>query len=101
ERVLDDLDHDLLAGLEQFGDLLAALATTAAARRVDTRQDDLVHVQEAVLVEADVDEGGLEAGEDVVHPALVDVAHDGSRAPALEVELGDAVSRGGVLGPLA
>jgi hypothetical protein len=30
-------------------------------------------VQEAVLVEADVDECGLEAGQDVVDLALVDV----------------------------
>ena len=60
-------------------------------------QDDLVDVQEAVLVEADVDERGLEPGQDVVDLALVDVAHDGAVAAALEVELGDAVAGGGVL----
>ena len=56
-------------------------------------QHDLVDVQEAVLVEADVDERRLEAGQDVVDPALVDVADDRAAAAALEVELGDAVAR--------
>ena len=96
QRVLDDLDDDLLAGLEQVGDLLAALLAAAAPRRLDARQDDLVDVQEPVLVEADVDEGGLEAGQDVVDLALVDVAHDGAVAAALEVELRDPVAGGGV-----
>ena len=59
-------------------------------------QDDLVDVQEPVLVEADVDEGGLEAGQDVVDLALVDVAHDGAVAAALEIELRDPVPGGGV-----
>ena len=49
-------------------------------------------MQEAVLVEADVDERGLEAGQDVVDLALVDVADDGAAAAALEVDLGDAVA---------
>ena len=47
-------------------------------------------MQEAVLVEADVDERRLEPGQDVVDLALVDVADDGAVAAALEVELGDA-----------
>ena len=63
---------------------------------LDARQHDLVDVQEAVLVEADVDERRLEAGQDVVDLALVDVADDRARAAALEVELGDAVARGDV-----
>jgi hypothetical protein len=53
-------------------------------------------VQEAVLVEADVDERGLEAGQDVVDLALVDVADDRAVAAALEVQLRDAVALGGV-----
>ena len=47
-------------------------------------------MQEAVLLDADVDERGLEAGQDIVHPALVDVS-DYRAAPApLYVELSDA-----------
>ena len=65
----------------------------AAPRRLDAGQHDLVDVQEAVLVEADVDERGLEAGQDVVDLALVDVADDRAVAAALEVELRDAVAR--------
>ena len=97
QRVLDDLHDDLLARLEQVGDLRAALLGGAAAapRRLDARQHDLVDVQEAVLVEADVDERGLQAGQDVVDLALVDVADDGAVAAALEVELGDAVTAAG------
>src|SRR5215213_4992574 len=97
ERVLDDLDHDLLAGLDEVGDLLAALLAAAAPRRLDAGQDDLVDVQKAVLVEADVDEGGLEPGQDVVDLALVDVADDRAVAAALEVQLGDAVALIGAL----
>ena len=55
-------------------------------------------MQEAVLVEADVDEGGLQAGQDVVDLALVDVADDRAVAAALEVELGDAVAGGRLCG---
>src|SRR6185503_19800866 len=90
QRVLDDLHDDLLAGLEEVGDLRPALLAAAAPRRLDARQHDLVDVQEAVLVEADVDERGLQAGQDVVDLALVDVADDGPRAAALEIQLGDA-----------
>jgi hypothetical protein len=47
-------------------------------------------VQEAVLVLPEVDERRLEAGQDVVDLALVDVADDRAAAAALEVDLGDA-----------
>ena len=67
-----------------------------AARRLDPRQHDLVDVQEAVLLQADVDERGLQAGEDVVDPALVDVADDRAGAAALQIELGDVVSAAGL-----
>jgi hypothetical protein len=43
---------------------------------VDARQHDLVDVQEAVLVEPEVDERRLEARQDVVDLALVDVPDD-------------------------
>jgi hypothetical protein len=46
-------------------------------------------VQEAVLVQADVNERGLEAGQDVVDLALVDVADNGAGSAALDVELAD------------
>jgi hypothetical protein len=61
-------------------------------------------VQEPVLLESDVDEGGLEAGQDVVDLALVDVADDRPAAATLEVDLGDAVPRRDLrllLGPAA
>ena len=96
ERVLDDLDDDLLARREQVGDARAAALAAAALDLLDPRQHDLVDVQEAVLLEADVDERGLEPGQDVVDLALVDVADDRARAAALEVDLGDAVARRGV-----
>jgi hypothetical protein len=95
QRVLDDLDDNLLAGLEQVGDVAPVLGLPApAARRLDAGQHDLVDVQEAVLLQADVDERSLQAGEDVVDAPLVDVADDRSRTPALEVDLGDAVRLG-------
>ena len=91
QRVLDGLDQDLLARLQQLGDALAALAAgAAAAGHLDAGHDDVVGVQEAVLLEADVHERGLEAGQDVVDLALVDVADDRARAAALDVDLGDA-----------
>ena len=77
-----------------------AAAAAAAARRLDARQHDLVDVQEAVLLQADVDERRLEPGEHVVDAPLVDVADDRARAAALEVELGDPVA-GGRVGGLA
>ena len=70
QRVLDDLHDDLLAGLEQVGDLAARRPCRARAGLLDAGQHDLVDVQEAVLVEADVDERRLEAGQDVVDRPL-------------------------------
>ena len=62
-------------------------AAASAAADLDAGEHDLVDVQKAVLLEADVDEGGLEAGQDVVDLALVDVADDRAPAAALDVEL--------------
>jgi hypothetical protein len=92
QRVLDDLDDQLLAGLDQVGDAAAVAAPATAPRRLHAGQHDLVDVQEAVLLQPDVDERRLQAGEDVVHAALVDVADDRAGATALQVQLGDAVA---------
>ena len=83
-RVLDRLDEDLLVALQEVLDLAAAAA-------FELGRDDLVDVEEAVLLEADLDERGLHAREDVVDGALVDVAGDRASLRALEVDLGGAV----------
>ena len=93
QRVLDRLHQDLLVRLEELRDPLALAAATpaaAASRDLDAREDHVVRVQEAVLVDSDVHEGGLEAGEDVVDLALVDVPDDRAIALALYVELCNA-----------
>ena len=84
-RVLDGLHHDLLAAGDQVGDLLAVPLA------LELGHDDLVDVEEAVLLEADLDERGLHAGQDVVDRAEVDVAGDRAALGPLEVDLGDAV----------
>src|SRR6201999_2966258 len=90
QRVLDHLDQDLLARLDQLVDPRPFAGAAAAARGLlAVREDDLVDVEEAVALEADVDEGGLHAGKDVVDLALVDVADDRAAPAALYVQLGD------------
>ena len=84
-RVLDGLDEDLLAAAQQ---VLDALALAVALER---RADDLVDVEEAVPLEADLDERGLHSRQDVVDDAEVDVARDRAALGTLEVDLGDAV----------
>ena len=59
QRVLNDLDHDLLPGLQQLGDLAAS--TAPALGRLHAGEHDLIDVQEPVLLKADVHEGGLQA----------------------------------------
>ena len=54
-RVLDRLDEHVLAALDQILDLARALAA------LELGADDLVDVEEAVLLEADLDERGLHA----------------------------------------
>ena len=60
-------------------------------RGLELGRDDLVDVQETVLLEADLDERGLHAREDVVDCALVDVARDRAALGTFEVDLGRAV----------
>ena len=86
QRVLDHLDQDLLTGLQQLVDA-ASLAAAAPGALLASRQHDLVDVQEAVSLQADVHERRLHAREHVVDDALVDVADDRPLAPALDVEL--------------
>ena len=84
-RVLDRLDEDLLAAGDQIGDLLAVPLA------LELGHDDLVDVEEAVLLEADLDERRLHPGQDVVDGAEVDVPGDRAALGPLEVDLGDAV----------
>jgi hypothetical protein len=78
QRVLDRPARGSPARLDQLVD--AAAAAAAALRRLlAVGQDDLVDVEEAVALEADVDEGGLHTGKDVVDLPLVDVADDRRR----------------------
>ena len=84
-RVLDRLDEDLLAAGDQIGDLLAVPLA------LELGHDDLVDVEEAVLLEADLDERRLHPGQDVVDGAEVDVPCDRAALGPLEVDLGDAV----------
>ena len=83
-RILDRLHEDRLALADQVLDLAAVAA-------LDLGADDLVDVEEAVLLEADLDERGLHSGQDVVDLAEVDVAGDRAALGPLEVDLGDLV----------
>src|SRR5262249_40491364 len=58
-RILDRLDEDRLAARDQVLDL-------APVALLELRADDLVDVEETVLLEADLDERRLHAGQDVV-----------------------------------
>ena len=68
DRVLGDLDQHGLAGLEHLLDLARAVA---GAEGVPV---DLAGVEHGVAALADVDERRLHGGQDVLHPAEVDVA---------------------------
>src|SRR5207302_2221055 len=83
-RILDGLDEDRLAARDEILDL-------ASVPLLELGADDLVDVEEAVLLEADLDEGGLHPGQDVVDAAEVDVARDRATFRPLEVDLGDAL----------
>ena len=85
-RVLDRLDEHLLAAADQVGDPAAARAAA-----LELGADDLVDEQEAVLLEADLDERRLHPRQDVVDDALVDVPGDRAALGPLEVDLGDAI----------
>ncbi len=93
QGVLDHLDDDVLAGLQQICDLTPLTSRPAPPPRgIDAGEDDLIDVQEAVLLEPDVDERRLQPREHVVDAPLVDVADDRAVAAALQVELRYAVA---------
>jgi hypothetical protein len=110
ERLLDDLHQDLLARLQERLDLgLVTLAPPAAlvghiaaallavlvpafhALEGVHRVDDVGHVEEAVALEADVDERRLHARQHFGDAALVDVADHSALALALDRDLDDLV----------
>src|SRR6185295_3605527 len=71
DRVLGHLDGDHLPVLEHALDL-----GLGAALDIGLVERDVTPVEHAVLGRADVDERRLHAGQDVLHPAEVDVAVD-------------------------
>ena len=76
ERVFDHLYHDVLPLAHQFGDVAGLELLLLLDRHALGMGDDVGGVQEGGLVHADVDEGGLHAGQHAADLALVDVAHD-------------------------
>ncbi len=96
DRVLGDLDHNRLAGLERRFD---PLRDTLEAARVEV---DFAGIQDRVATLADVDEGRLHRGQHVLHLAEVDVAHKGLVTRLVHVVLDqDPVLEHGDLGPVA
>ncbi len=85
-RILDGLDHDRLAATDQVLDLLAVPRLAFELGR-----DDLVHVEKAVLLEADLDERGLHPRQDVVDRPQIDIAGDRPALGALEIHLRDPI----------
>src|SRR5206468_2987225 len=84
-RVLHGLDEDRLAATDQVLDLLAVPLA------LELGHDDLVDVEEAVLLQADLDERGLHPGQHVVDGAEVDVAGDRAALRPFEVDLRDTL----------
>ncbi len=106
--LLGDLDHDLLALLEDVLDVDVVAPTPGVVVPVPARRRrpvlDLVlgergdvvlkvvevgDVQEARLLLSDVDERRLHPREHAQHASLVDVTHDPTFALSLDVELAD------------
>src|SRR5512132_1287298 len=81
DRVLGHLDEHRLAGLEEL------LDPGRLAVQVLLVVVDLAGVQDGVAAAADVGEGGLHAGQDVLDPAQVDVADHGAAGLAGHVVL--------------
>jgi len=82
DGLLDDLDHYLLTGFEDVldGELAVAVAVVDLDLVVTLLvhvlgREGIGHVEEGVLLEPDVDKGGLHPGKDVLHLALVYAAY--------------------------
>ena len=86
DRVLADLDDDVVAGFERLFDLAVGSAQSGGF------PVDLAGVEHAVAPAADVDEGRLHRGQHVLHDSEIDVAHQrGRRRRGHEVLDDDAV----------
>ena len=86
-RVLGDLHHDRLAGLEHVADVAHGadlFALDVLVRAVG--HDDIPRVQERVALEPNVDERRLHAGQHVLHLSVVNVADEPLRALLLDVQ---------------
>ena len=83
DRILADLDDDVVAGLERLFDLAGGSAQTGSL------PVDLTGVEDAVAAAADVDEGRLHRGQHVLHDAEVDVAHQRCRGGRCHEVLND------------
>ncbi len=86
DRVLRHLDEDGVAGGQRLLDAAGLAVADAVGVPVD-----LAGVEDGVAALADVDEGGLHARQDVLHPAEVDVAHHRRGRLARDVVLDEHV----------
>ncbi len=113
ERLLGNLDDDVLSFLQQLFDfgfglsllpilvlvsplpftlaLQPGLTVLVSALELVEIADDVGDVQEPVSLQADLDEGGLHAGQHLGHPALVDIADHAAIALALNEDLRELV----------
>ena len=97
ERLLRDLDDDLLPFLQELLDfrfftrvavlrvLLPPSSSPVSSGRALRRDYDVGDIEKAVTLETEVDKGRLHARQHLRHPSLVDVADDAAvDAPARE-----------------
>ncbi|BDD87136.1 hypothetical protein DPPLL_15010 [Desulfofustis limnaeus] len=107
DGVLADLDHDLLAFLQQIlnvvprggsgirSDLISDVGQTGgfqvrgAPLEFRWWHGDIVNVEEAGAFQANIDKGGLHAGQYSHHPAEINIAHEAFLGGALEMEFGE------------
>ena len=102
ERLFGHLHEHLLPFPQQVLDLrllaralraffLLLLGLLVGIELLELLVHDVRHVQEAVPLEADVDEGRLHAGQDLRDAALVDVADDPALPLPLDEDLADEI----------
>src|SRR5882762_6778011 len=82
QRILDDLDENLIALGDQGADVLAARGFDA--RLNVTRVENVGGMQESRAFQADLDERGLHARKNAGYPTFVDVADESAPADPLE-----------------